>query len=191
VILHTSAIGSRRTQPAAQAGFPAGPSIRSSRSAIRRSPRNCCEGMDRIDVRTPRERIASARRSYRSARARDTPGKKPAYHTAAVISSNFRSAASVAGHCFTTSHSDASAYQRRESDERALANMKQRCPTMRYGLYARRRGNGGKHCAPAGHAGVGSLPSLSARRSRLLADVLMTETSRGQRLLRSGVRCRR
>jgi len=60
------------------------------------------------------------------------PGKKPAYHTAAVISSNFPVVlASVAGHLLHDWIPDASAYSGRESDERSAREHEAALPTMR------------------------------------------------------------
>jgi predicted short-subunit dehydrogenase-like oxidoreductase (DUF2520 family) len=134
VILHTSAIGEPvGLRTLSDAGFPGGtfhPLVPFSDPEV--AAELLRKGWIGIDgenaARSASRRIAG----HLGARTLDIPpGKKPAYHAAAVISSNFPVVlASVAGHLMhDIGISDASAYQAVESlMSGALANMKHALP---------------------------------------------------------------
>lgn len=134
VILHTSAIA----EPAglgtlSTAGFPGGtfhPLVPFSDPEI--SAALLKRGWIGIDGENAAKNVSRRLAGHIGARVLEIPpGKKPAYHAAAVISSNFPVVlASVAGHLLhDIGIPDASAYQAVESLMRgALTNMKQMLP---------------------------------------------------------------
>jgi predicted short-subunit dehydrogenase-like oxidoreductase (DUF2520 family) len=134
VILHTSAIA----EPAAlgalgEAGFPGGtfhPLVPFSDPEV--SAELLRKGWIGIDGENAAKNASRRLAGHLGARTLEIPpGKKPAYHAAAVISSNFPVVlASVAGHLLhDIGIPDASAYQAVESlMSGALANMKQAVP---------------------------------------------------------------
>ena len=134
VVLHTSAIA----EPAAmgalgEAGFPGGtfhPLVPFSDPDV--SAELLRKGWIGIDGENAAKNASRRLAGHLGARTLEIPpGKKPAYHAAAVISSNFPVVlASVAGHLLhDIGIPDASAYQAVESlMSGALANMKQAVP---------------------------------------------------------------
>jgi predicted short-subunit dehydrogenase-like oxidoreductase (DUF2520 family) len=134
VILHTSAIA----EPAGlgklnQSGYPSGtfhPLVPFSDPEI--SAELLRQGWIGIDGENEAKNASRRLAGHVGARTLDIPpGKKPAYHAAAVISSNFPVVlASVAGHLLhDIGVPDSSAYQAVESlISGALANMKQALP---------------------------------------------------------------
>lgn len=134
VILHTSAIAEPEGLRAlSDAGFPAGtfhPLVAFSDPEI--SAELLRGGWIGIDGENPAKSASRRLAGHLGARTLDIPpGRKPAYHAAAVISSNFPVVlASVAGHLLhDIGVADATAYQAVESLMRgALVNMKQALP---------------------------------------------------------------
>ena len=134
VILHTSAIAEPGGLRAlADAGFPGGtfhPLVPFSDPEV--SVELLRKGWVGIDGENEAKGASRRLASHLGARTLDIPpGKKPAYHAAAVISSNFPVVlASVAGHLMhDIGIPEASAYQAVESlMSGALANMKQALP---------------------------------------------------------------
>jgi predicted short-subunit dehydrogenase-like oxidoreductase (DUF2520 family) len=134
VILHTSAIAEPEGLRAlSEAGFPGGtfhPLVPFSDPEI--SAELLRKGWIGIDGENAARSASRRLAGHLGARTLDIPpGKKPAYHAAAVISSNFPVVlASVAGHLMhDIGISDASAYQAVESlMSGALANMKHALP---------------------------------------------------------------
>jgi predicted short-subunit dehydrogenase-like oxidoreductase (DUF2520 family) len=134
VILHTSAIAEPGGLNAlTEAGFPGGtfhPLIPFSDPEI--SAELLRKGWIGIDGENAAKNASRRLAGHLGARTLEIPpGKKPAYHAAAVISSNFPVVlASVAGHLLhDIGIPDASAYQAVESlMSGALANMKQTLP---------------------------------------------------------------
>ena len=134
VVLHTSAIA----EPAGlktlnESGFPSGtfhPLVPFSDPDV--AAELLCKGWVGIDGENAAKGASRRLAGHIGARTLDIPpGKKPAYHAAAVISSNFPVVlASVAGHLLhDIGVPDASAYQAVESlMSGALANMKQALP---------------------------------------------------------------
>jgi len=134
VILHTSAIA----EPAGlnaltQAGFPGGtfhPLVPFSDPEV--SAELLRKGWIGVDGENAAKNVSRRLAGHLGARVLEIPqGRKPAYHAAAVISSNFPVVlASVAGHLLhDIGIPDASAYQAVESlMSGALANMKQALP---------------------------------------------------------------
>jgi predicted short-subunit dehydrogenase-like oxidoreductase (DUF2520 family) len=134
VILHTSAIAEPAGLNAlSRAGFPGGtfhPLVPFSDPEI--SAELLRKGWIGIDGENAAKNASRRLAGHLGARVLEIPaGKKPAYHAAAVISSNFPLVlASVAGHLLhDIGIPDASAYQAVESlMTGALANMKQAMP---------------------------------------------------------------
>ena len=134
VILHTSAIAEPEALRAlSDAGFPGGtfhPLVPFSDPDL--SAQLLRGGWIGIDGENASKSTARRLAGHLGARTLDIPsGKKAAYHTAAVISSNFPVVlASVAGHLLQDlGVPDATAYQAVESLMRgAMANMKQALP---------------------------------------------------------------
>ena len=134
VILHTSAIGEPEGLRAlSDAGFPGGtfhPLVPFSDPEV--AAELLRKGWIGIDGENAARSTSRRLAGHLGARTLDIPpGKKPAYHAAAVISSNFPVVlASVAGHLMhDIGISDASAYQAVESlMSGALANMKHALP---------------------------------------------------------------
>ena len=133
-ILHTSAIAEPDGLRAlSEAGFPGGtfhPLVPFSDPEV--SAELLRKGWIGIDGENAAKSASRRLAGHLGARTLDIPpGKKPAYHAAAVISSNFPVVlASVAGHLLhDIGIPDASAYQAVESlMSGALANMKQTLP---------------------------------------------------------------
>jgi len=134
VILHTSAIAEPTGLNAlTQAGFPGGtfhPLVPFSDPEV--SAELLRKGWIGVDGENAAKNVSRRLAGHLGARVLEIPaGKKPAYHAAAVISSNFPVVlASVAGHLLhDIGIPDASAYQAVESlMSGALANMKQSLP---------------------------------------------------------------
>jgi len=134
VVLHTSAIAEPDGLRAlSDAGFPGGtfhPLVPFSDPEV--SAELLRKGWIGIDGENAAKSTSRRLAGHLGARTLDIPpGKKPAYHAAAVISSNFPVVlASVAGHLMhDIGISDASAYQAVESlMSGALANMKHALP---------------------------------------------------------------
>jgi predicted short-subunit dehydrogenase-like oxidoreductase (DUF2520 family) len=134
VILHTSAIAEPAGLAAlTQAGFPGGtfhPLVPFSDPDV--SAEMLRKGWIGVDGENAAKNVSRRLAGHLGARVLEIPaGKKPAYHAAAVISSNFPVVlASVAGHLLhEIGIPDASAYQAVESlMSGALANMKQMLP---------------------------------------------------------------
>ena len=134
VILHTSAISEPKgLRVLSDAGFPGGtfhPLVPFSDAEV--AAELLRKGWIGIDGDNAAKSTSRRLAGHIGARTLDIPpGKKPAYHAAAVISSNFPVVlASVAGHLMhDIGISDASAYQAVESlMSGALANMKHALP---------------------------------------------------------------